>query len=262
MRADKRRTLGRIAAVLFIMLHIMVYSSFFVLGADAALYVNSETGYGVYIYDEEDLLTDEEEEELLQNMIPLTEYGGAAFLSTYSSDAESTVRNSSSNIFNNASSTLLLIDMGVREIKLANTGAVHKAVTDNYMNIITDNSYTYASDGDYLACAQAIFEQEYSVLEGQRIAQPMRYLTNILTAIVVGLLLNFIYVWVRKGKVTISDSELIAAAAGAAIGTAVSKQRVSSRKTRIVSSSGSGGGGGGFSGGGGGFSGGTGGHKF
>ncbi|MBQ9504709.1 MAG: TPM domain-containing protein [Lachnospiraceae bacterium] len=264
MRADKRRTLSRIAAALFIMLHIMVYSSFLVLGADDALYVNSETGYGVYIYDDEDLLTDEEEDELLQNMIPLTTYGGAAFVSTSSQDAEATVRSESHSIFNNASSTLFLIDMGAREIKLANTGDVHKAVTDNYMNIITDNAYTYASGGDYLACAQSVFDQEYSVLEGHRIAQPMRYLTNILTAIVAGLLINFIFVWVRKGKVTISDSELIAAAAGAAIGTAISKHRVSSRKTRIVSSSGSSGGGGGFSGGGGGggFSGGTGGHKF
>ena len=120
MRADKRKTLSRIAAALFIMLHIMVYSSFLVLGADDALYVNSETGYGVYIYDDEDLLTDEEEEELLQNMIPLTTYGGAAFVSTSSQDAEAAVRSESHNIFNNASSTLFLIDMGAREIKLLN----------------------------------------------------------------------------------------------------------------------------------------------
>ena len=259
MRADKRRIFGRIAAAVFIMLQLMLLSSFAVFAADGALYVNSETGYGIYIYDEEDLLSEEEEAVLLENMMPLTEYGGAAFVSASSSDAENTVRSRSYNIFNNASSTLFLIDMGVREIKLANTGDIHKAVTNNYMNIITDNAYIYATDGDYLTCAQSVFEQEYKVLDGQRIAQPMRHLTNILTAIVLGLLINFIYVWLKKGKVKVSDSELIAAAVGAAVTTAVTRNLVSSRKIRISSSSGSGGGGGG---GGGGFSGGTGGHKF
>ena len=260
MRADKRRIMSRIAAAAFIMLHLMIYSSFIVLAADNALYVNSETGYGIYIYDREDLLTDEEEAKLAESMRPLTNYGGAAFVTTASKDAETAVRDASYSIFNNASSTLFLIDMGVREIKLANTGDIYKVVTNNYMNIITDNAYTYASDGDYLGCAQSVFDQEYNVLDGQRIAQPMRYLTNILTAIVLGLLINFIYVWVKKGKVSITDSELIAAAAGAAAGTAISRHRVSSRRTRVSSSSGSGGGSSG--GGGGGFSGGTGGHKF
>ena len=259
MQADKSRFFSRLAAVVLIVLQLMICSPYVLLAADDASYVNSETGYGIYIYDEEDLLSDEEESALLDYMIPLTEYGGAAFVSASSSDAETTVRNRSFSIFNNASSTLFLIDMGVREIKLANTGDIHKAVTNNYMNIITDNAYTYATDGDYLTCAQSVFEQEYKVLDGQRIAQPMRHLTNILTAIVLGLLINFIYVWLKKGKVKVSDSELIAAAVGAAVTTSISRNLVSSRKTRISSSSGSGGGGGG---GGGGFSGGTGGHKF
>ena len=96
-------------------------------------------------------------------------------------------------------------------------------------------------------------------LEGGRIAEPMRYVSNFLMAIVFALVFNFIYVWFMKGKVSVDSEALIAAAAGAVIGTAVGKNLVNSRKVRHTSSSGSGGSGGG---GGGGFSGGGGSHSF
>ena len=54
-----------------------------------AQYVNKESGYEAYIIDEEDLLTDEEEEELLYDyMKPITEYGGVSFVTTSSGNAE------------------------------------------------------------------------------------------------------------------------------------------------------------------------------
>lgn len=266
MRADKRRILSRIMAAVFITMQLTVISAFTVFAGGGALYTNSDTGYSVYILDEENLLTDEEENRLLETMKELTQYGGAAFVSTSGSNSGQTVTDLSYELFHNDSSTLFLIDMGAREIKMANAGAVEKRVAKNYINIITDNVYAYASKGDYLTCARKAFEQEYTLLEGGRIAQPMRFLTNILTAVVLGLLLNFIYVWVKKGKTAVNDRELIAAAAGAAVTTAVTKTLVSSRKIRHESSSGGGfsgsSGGGGFSGGGGGFSGSSGGHKF
>ena len=42
--------------------------------------VNETTGYKAYIYDWEDLLTGEEEEALVSDMMPVTQYGGAAFV--------------------------------------------------------------------------------------------------------------------------------------------------------------------------------------
>ena len=229
-----------------------------------ASYVNPDTGYEAYIIDEEDLLTDDEEEELLNDhMISITEYGGASFVTTSSSNAESTAADFCYELFNNESGTTLLIDMGDRKIAIMSSGDINKTINRSYGNIITDNIYSLAAKEDYLGCAEKGFDQMVVKLEGGRIAEPMRYVSNLLMAIVFALVFNFIYVWVKKGKVTVDSEELIAAAAGVVIGTAVGKNLVNSRKVRHSSSSGSGGGfSGGGGGGGGGFSGSGGSHSF
>ena len=41
---------------------------------------NEATGYKAYIFDQQDLLTDAEEEALIDDMMPVTKYGGAALV--------------------------------------------------------------------------------------------------------------------------------------------------------------------------------------
>lgn len=225
-----------------------------------ALYVNPDTGYEAYIIDEEDLLTDDEEEELLNDhMIGITEYGGVSFVTASSDNAENTAKEYCYDLFDNASGTTLLIDMGDRKISIMSSGDIYKTINKSYGSIVTDNIYSYATNEDYLGCAEKGFDQIQIKLEGGRIAEPMRYISNLLMAIVFALVFNFLYVWIKKGKVTVDSEALIAAAAGAVIGTAVGKSLVNSRKVRHTSSSGGSGGGGG---GGGGFSGGGGSHSF
>ena len=256
----ERNTIIKGLAVPFIVLLTAVLFIIPAYAAEEASYVNPETGYKAYIIDEEDLLTREEEDELLNfHMADITEYGGAAFVTTSSSNAGKAAADYCYNLFHNDSGTTLLIDMGERKISIMSSGEIYKTITKGYGSIITDNIYTYATDGDYYKCAEKGFDQINIKLEGGRIAEPMRYVSNLLLAIVLALVLNFIYVWIAKGKVTIDSEALIAAAAGAVIGTAVSKNLVSSRKTRPSSSSGGGSSGGG---GGGGFSGGGGSHSF
>lgn len=220
-----------------------------------ALYENPDTGYEAYIIDEEDLLTEDEEDELLNyHMIPITEYGGVSFVTASSSNAEETAADYCYDLFDNDSGTTLLIDMGDRKIAIMSSGEIYKTINKNYGSIITDNIYKYATNEEYPECAGNGFDQMLTKLEGGRIAEPMRYISNFFMAVVFALIFNFLYVWIAKGKVTVDSEALIAAAAGAVIGTAVSKNLVSSHKTRHTSSSGGhsgGGGGGGFSGGGG-----------
>ena len=224
-------------------------------------YVNPDTGYEAYVIDEEDLLTDDEEWLLLSEyMMRITDYGGAAFVTASSGNAEKTAADYCFHLFDNESGTTLLIDMGDRKISIMSSGEIYKTITKSYGNIITDNIYSYATKGDYLGCAEKGFDQIGLKLEGKRIAEPMRYVSNLLLAIVFALVFNFMYVWIKKGKAVIDSEALIAAAAGAVIGTAVGKNLVHSRKVRH--SSGSGGGGHSGGGGGGGFSGGGGSHSF
>ena len=260
MSADKMLEKLWTAAVLT--LFFLMANAKAVYAYDAA-YVNPETGYEAYIIDDEDLLDADEEERLLSNyLVRVTEYGGAAFVTTSSGDAEQTAKDYCYELFNNESATTLLIDMGDRRISIMSSGGINKRINRNYANIITDNIYRYATRGDYYYCAGEGFDEILILLDGGRIAQPMRYISNLLLAAVLALLINFIYVWVKKGRVSIDNEALITAAAGAVIAGAVGKNLVSSHRSRRSSDSGSGSGGGFGGGGGGGFSGSGGSHGF
>ena len=167
--------------------------------------------------------------------------------------------------FGKDSGTILLIDMGSRVITIFSDGKIYKTVNTKYGSIITDNVYKYASKGDYYLCATRAFNEEYTLLEGGKIAQPMRHITNAMTAVVLALIGNFMYVWIRKKRIsgeTLAKTMMILSAADTVSKAPLAKNLVSSRRSHRSSDSGGGssGGGGGF--GGGGSSGGGGSHRF
>ena len=228
-----------------------------------ALYTNPQTGYEVFLTDAADLLSDAQEAQLMEYMTPITQYGNCAFdsASVRGDSSYGYARENYTEYFKE-SGTLFLIDMGNREIHLYSSGKIEKTVTPSYANSITDNIYTYASDGDYFQCAAKAYTQELTLLQGGRIAQPMKYISCAFLSLILALLINYFIVRAKaKNKKSPQYEIMKAVAVSAAVGgvtTAVTK--------RVRHSSSSGGGfggghGGGFSGGGGGgFSGG--GHKF
>ena len=69
---------------------------------------------------------------------------------------------------------MFVIDMRNRNLYIINRGSVKDTITSAYSESITDNVYTYASGGDYYTCAEMVFTQELTLLQGGRISQPMR----------------------------------------------------------------------------------------
>ena len=105
------------------------------------IYDNPQTGYSVYINDAYDLLTEEEEANLLDDMIPITEYGNAGFVSCSNTET-STVQYSKNlyeRLFGTDSGMLLVIDMGNRELYIKNNGKISEVVTNAYSLTISDN---------------------------------------------------------------------------------------------------------------------------
>ena len=221
-----------------------------------ASYVNEETGYEVFLQDEEDLLSDSEEAMLVEDMKPVTEYGNCAFESadvTRGSTYEY-VKDNYSGYFRE-SGTLFIIDMGNRHINLYSSGDIEKIVTPSYANSITDNTYRYASEGDYYTCASTAYSQVNTLLSGGRIAQPMKYISCALLALICAFLINYIILRMLSKNTKTPQAKIMAAIAATAL---VGSMSTTVPKRVRHSSSHSGGGGGGFSGGGGGggFSGG------
>lgn len=242
------------------LLFLVLFGCFNVNALSHSPYTNEETGYDVIIEDDAELLNEDEMASLYNRMIPLTEYGNIIFKSISDNYHSTTyyAENYYHDKFGTESGTLFLIDMDNRMIYIFSDGANYRVITDNKADIITDNVYSYASDEDYYECAKNAFLQIQTLLEGGKIAEPMRYISNIFIAITVGFFSTFIYVLISSGVKKASDKEMLK---GCKIDFKVGKpQVVKTGQSKVYSpqssSSGgsSGGGGGGSSGGGGGHS--------
>ena len=226
---------------------------------------NMETGYRIQLCDMADLLTPSEEEELIEVMLPISAYGNVAFVSIETNPTYSTERYVESYYeenFGYSSGTVFIIDMDERYIWIHSNGEIYKTITDAYATTITDNVYSYASAEDYLSCASVAFEQINTLLEGRTIAQPMKYISNALLAIVLALLINYFLVMMLSRSRKASTSQLINGTFYKADIKNPRAEFIKQTKRYSPQSSGSSGGGRSGGGGGGGSRGGGGGHRF
>lgn len=225
---------------------------------DCWQYQDADTGYFAVLWDDADLLTEEEEEWLIYDMIPITGYGHVVFSTDYQNEldtelwAEKVLRTVCDS---GESGVVFEIDMTHRQLYIYSDGEIHKTVTKSYAYTITDNVYKYATDGRYYDCASEAFSQIFSLLGGKNIAQPMKHINNALLAVGFGILLNFIILNIKKKK----NNKNAAKEAIVFNGSITALNVIPGPLSRVYnppksSSSGGGGGGGGRSGGGGGHS--------
>lgn len=245
---------------------IALYPTVLTFGANQTtpVYTDATTGYSVYIDDEANLLTEAQCAELQAIMQDITAYGNVAFktidTNTYSS-TESFISSYYRQLFGSSSGTIFVIDMDYRNIWIHSNGAIYNTITNSYADSITDNVYTYASNRDYFSCAAKVFEQELTLLKGQKIRQPMKYISNALLAIILAVIINYFIVKMYSRTPKASDNEILS---GIFANNSFDNYQLQFTHTTkqysppsSSSSGGSGGGGGGHSSGGGG-----GGHSF
>ena len=242
---------------------ITVLSIPFCVKAKNVVYTNEETKYEIVIEDDANLLTEDEENSLKDKMIPLTNFGNAIFKSieSNSSSADKYARDFYYKLYGNNNGSLLLIDMDNRDIIIASGGSNSKVITRAKANIITDNTYKYASRAEYYNCAAKTFEQIDTLLNKGKIAEPMRYISNIVIAIIVSFFVNLFLVLSKSSTKKANNKDIISGVnidfkIGTIEGTKTGTHTVYNPPSS--SSGGSSGGGGG----GGGFSGSSGGHHF
>ena len=149
--------------------------------------------YQLIIEDDADLLNSSEELLLKESMIKLTEYGNIIFKSIdkNTTSTASYAKSYYNNRFGKQSGTVFLIDMKNRKIYIFSNGDNYTKVTDSKAETITDNIYEYATDKEYYKCAKKAFEQILTVIEGGKIAEPMKYISNAVLAVMISLFINF-----------------------------------------------------------------------
>lgn len=175
------------------------------------VYTNDDTGYEVIVEDDAGLLSQDELKQLSRKMAEITPYGNAAFktIDENPSSTERFVREYYSDTFGQRSGTVFLIDMDNRNIWIYSDGDVYKIITDSYADTITDNVYRYASSQEYFDCAYHAFEQIVSLLQGYRIARPMKYISNALMALLFGMLINYIIIKCFARRKRVNQQELL-----------------------------------------------------
>lgn len=172
--------------------------------------VTNDSRYQLIIDDQANLLTTEERIALEGDMKRLLKYGNIAFVSTNSNplSTESYARNYYHNHFSSNSGTLFLIDMDNRMIYIFSDGENYNYITTSKANIITDNVYRYASREKYYECAEQAYKQIGTILEGGKIAEPMRHTSNIVLALVIAFFVNF-FIVTGKSKVRTASKKSI-----------------------------------------------------
>lgn len=228
------------------------------------VYINQDTEYRAVLEDDAMLLSKEEQQELMELLKEITAYGNVAFKTIDDNDrgTESFARLYYQGQFGTDSGTVFLIDMDNRTIWIHSDGAVYKVITASYANTITDNVYRYASRGDYAGCAMEAYGQMLTLLQGYKIAQPMKYISNGLLAVILALLLNYGLVSFYARLKKPDRKELMGSVNMHFRYTQPAAVYTHESRTYNPVSSGSGGGGGHSGGGGRGHSGGGGGHRF
>ncbi len=229
-------------------------------------YENEETGFTATIDDGASLLNEQEKKDLLENMKKLTEFGHIAFVSV--NENYSSTSSFSSDYYHDhygaQSGSIFVIDMDNREIYIFSDGNNYRNISSAKAYSITDNTFRYASNEDYFHCAYYSFDQMYEVLNGRKIAEPMRFTSSIFIALTLSFFISFLIVLSQTKIKKATIKEIVKNCdVKFEIGETSAQKTGQHREYSPVSDGGGGSsGGGGGGGGGGGSSGGGGGHSF
>ena len=203
-----------------------------------------------------------EEQALAEDMKPITEYGHVIFWSTSESthgDEIEQARLKRRSITELDSSGIFVINMSARKITFQSYGTIYDVVTSSYARTITNNVAKNATRGNYYQCASEAYGQVLDLLEGNRIAQPMKIVSYAMISVMLGLLFAAVYVFGKKQNTVYKKLVLplsTAVTAGLLIKTLPSSEHTGEHRRYSPPSSSSSGGGGGCGGGGGGCGGG------
>ena len=158
----------RLYCIALIIVFLICFTSI-TIGQDESVlsHKNERTKYTLIIDDQASLLTDEEKTLLLNDMMPLTQYGNIVFLSTtYAEKSQHKIAHDYYyGMFGTDSGTVLLIDMRERIVYIYSDGDNLKSITNSKSEIITDNIYTFLGNGQYYIGAKEAFEEINTLLQ-------------------------------------------------------------------------------------------------
>ena len=163
---------------------------------------NSKTGFRAVIEDELDLLTAAEERKILDNMIPLTEYGSVAFWSTReeSADVQTQAEEKRRALFGEESSCIVVINKAYQRLSIQSRGQLAKVVTSARAGRIAARGSTDLTRGQTYNAVSEAFSQIGTLTGSSKAAAHLRVFCNLFLSLMIGLTLTSVFVLVRKKR--------------------------------------------------------------
>ena len=247
--------------------------------AEAYVWYESDEGYEVLIDDEEDILSDSEEKKLAGIMQELAEYGNVVFYSTSGpgvrdeGDADSDADEYYQYFYGGQNGVIFVIDFDnyfqdrdneLCMLRLNKYGDMDKRISNSQVDSIVDNAYNIVSrhdERDWYGYAEQTFQQLIDFYNTGKIAEPMKWITNVFLAIVLAFMISFAMVSYAIRSKKPKDSEVLSGLFQHFQLLGANMILTNTTKVYDPPSSSGGGGGGGRGGGGGGGGHGGGGHR-
>ena len=169
----------------------------------------------VYIADSADLLSESEEQELYDVMKDGAQYGNMVFITIddamgYVSKDYIEMLYQTSEQLQGTDAVIYMIDMDNRLLWITGYGALKKTITPDYGNLITDNVYKYATEGNYAKAAIMGFKQIVDRLGGSRLSGSLRTAGNFSIAVILAAVLCFLFAYVTSVSKKAKDADLVA----------------------------------------------------
>ena len=163
---------------------------------------NSKTGFRAVIEDELDLLTAAEERKILDNMIPLTEYGSVAFWSTReeSADVQTQAEEKRRALFGEESSCIVVINKAYQQLSIQSRGQLAKVITSARAGRIAARGSTDLTRGQTYNAVSETFSQIGTLTGSSKTAAHLRVFCNLFLSLMIGLTLTSVFVLVRKKR--------------------------------------------------------------
>ena len=163
---------------------------------------NSKTGFRAVIEDELDLLTAAEERKILDNMIPLTEYGSVAFWSTReeSADVQTQAEEKRRALFGEESSCIVVINKAYQQLSIQSRGQLAKVITSARAGRIAARGSTDLTRGQTYNAVSEAFSQIGTLTGSSKAAAHLRVFCNLFLSLMIGLTLTSAFVLVRTNR--------------------------------------------------------------
>lgn len=194
----------------FVPVFICMLMLFIPADCQAENLTETDCSYIVLICDNVDLLSETEEQELAEIMKPISTYGHAIFVSIDSSmlDLDLVASLSYLGTFGDESGVLFLIDTS-NQIYVYCNGEISEVVNETYAETIADNVFRDAQKGNYFQCAKKAYTQINTLLNGGRIPQPIKHISNALLAITLAFLLCYMLICTTTRRPATPDEDLL-----------------------------------------------------